>query len=189
MPTSFAAPQTRFRRVKSWVLKRLVHPFRQAENGQAVLELALCLPVLLVVVLGIVDFGRAVNYWNDQNHVANLGARFAAVDSWPESCEEGTRTVPTPTLVGYLKCQASNDSSELVNGGGSTGVQAPGITVCVNAPKPEVGQPVTVKVTSTYKWLPLLGSKFAEPTTTLTGTATMRLEQQPGSRLKEEPSC
>jgi hypothetical protein len=172
-------------------LKRLCHTRRASEDGQALVELALAVPVLLIVVLGIVDFGRAVNYWNDQTHIANLGARFAAVNSWPESCEEGGNTVATPTLVAYVKCQAYNDSPELKNGGGSSGVQG-GITVCVTAPKPEVGWPVTVTVTSKYKWLPypkVLGGGFTFLTSTLSGKATMRLEQVPKAQVTEGSSC
>jgi Flp pilus assembly protein TadG len=169
--------------------KRSFRAFHRSEDGQAIAELALALPVLLLVVLGIVDFGRAVNYWNDENHVANLGARLAAVASWPTSCEEGTKKLETPTLVAYLKCQAYNDSPELISGGGSTGVQN-GIAVCVSFPtkKEEVGQPVTVSVTANYAWLPFF--KFAEPTTKLTGTATMRLEHiVPNSELTRGSSC
>jgi Flp pilus assembly protein TadG len=159
-----------------------------SEDGQAIVELAFALPILLVVVLGIVDFGRAVNYWNDETHVANLGARFAAVGSWPEKCKEtATREVPTPTLVAYLKCQAHIDSPELTEGGGAAGIQTP-VTVCVSFPttKDEVGQPVSVTIKSTYKWLPLL--KIAA-SSTITGTATMRLEREAGSSVTSESQC
>ena len=47
------------------------------------IEMALVLPILLFLALGIVDFGRAINYWNDVNQIAADGARFAAVDKNP----------------------------------------------------------------------------------------------------------
>lgn len=181
-------------------MKRLLHTLRESEDGQAVVELALALPVLLIVVLGIVDFGRAVNYWNDENHLANIGARYAAVDSWPEECvekEPGSKekTISKPTLAQYLKCQASIDSTELTAGGGANGVQN-GIKVCVSLPtsKLEVGQPVSVSVSAPYKWLPypkVLGGTFSFATSTLTGTATMRLERVPPSEseLTKGSSC
>jgi hypothetical protein len=178
-------------------MRHLFRTFCDSQDGQAVVELALAIPVLLIVVLGIADFGRAVNYWNDENHVANLGARYAAVGSWPSTCvrkENPTEEVSTTTLVAYIKCQAYRDSPELEEGvkpAGSSGVQG-GITVCVSAPKSEVGAPVTVKVTGKYKWLPYPkvlggGSTFAE--TTLTGTATMRLEQVPTANVTAGSSC
>ena len=55
------------------------------ESGQGLTELALVLPVLLLLILGMVDFGKAVNYWIDETHLSNEGARFAAVNSNPGS--------------------------------------------------------------------------------------------------------
>jgi Flp pilus assembly protein TadG len=145
-------------------VKRLFHTFRQSEDGQALVEFALVLPVLLVVLLAIFDFGRAVNYWNDENHVANLGARAAAVGAMPTS---GPCSTSESSLAAYLKCEAEIASPSLASGS----------TVCVSIPKAAVGEPVTVKVTAKYAWLPFLG--FKEATSELSGTATMRLEQVP----------
>jgi Flp pilus assembly protein TadG len=65
----------------------------RAEDGQAMVELALALPILLIVIFGIVDFGRAINYWNDENSLANVGARIAAVGSIPSADPTcGTKT-------------------------------------------------------------------------------------------------
>ena len=151
---------------------------RSPEGGQAVVELALVLPILLVVVLGIVDFGRAVNYWNDETHIANLAARYAAVGHLP-MCKEKTMS----TLVEFTRCEAAIDSPELEGGAsGSTGAQG-ALEVCVSIPKPTVGEPVEVKVRTLYSWLPLpkiVGGKYTKfNSTTLSGSATMRLEQVP----------
>src|SRR5258708_5121697 len=101
------------------------------QNGQAVAELALALPVLLLVVLAIVDFGRFMNYWNDENHVANLGARAAAVGSWPQ-CNGTTQA----TLEAYIRCEAGLDSSNLSSGStNSNGVTTPG-GVCISISVP-----------------------------------------------------
>jgi len=43
-------------------------------NGQAVVELAPVVPVL--ILLGILDFGRAFNYQNDETHLANEAVRY-----------------------------------------------------------------------------------------------------------------
>jgi TadE-like protein len=163
--------------------KRLFRTLRDSEGGQAVVELALALPVLLIVVLGIVDFARAVNYWNDETHLANLGARTAAVGVMPAS---GPCSTSESTLAAFIQCQAGIDSPELQNGSGtSTGVQAP-VGVCVSIPKATVGEPVTVKVLANYSWLPMpkvLGGSFKLAETSLSGTATMRLEQVPPSNF------
>ena len=35
-------------------------------------ELAIALPLLLIVLLGIVEFGRALVYWNDTTQIASV---------------------------------------------------------------------------------------------------------------------
>jgi hypothetical protein len=53
----------------------------------------------------------------------------------------------------------------------------------VSIPNAAVGQPVTVKLTTNYKWLPLpvLAGALQWANTNISGTATMRLEQVPPS--------
>src|SRR5207302_5587027 len=53
------------------------------ERGTSVTELALVLPLLLLLILGMIDFGKAINYWIDNTHLANEGARLAVVNSDP----------------------------------------------------------------------------------------------------------
>jgi Flp pilus assembly protein TadG len=161
---------------------RLGSRFR-CEDGQALVELALVLPVLLIVLLGIVDFGRATNYWNDENQIAEAAARFVAVGAtptWTNFPTTGSCTQPSnlQTLVAYEACL---DSPELQNGVSGNGVQMPGAAVTVCYPQNAPGQPVTVKVSATYNWLPIpkvLGGNTPLTATTLNGTATMRLESQ-----------
>jgi Flp pilus assembly protein TadG len=51
------------------------------ESGQSVVEFAMVVPLICAIVLILVDFGKAMNYWLDLNRVANEGARLAAVNS------------------------------------------------------------------------------------------------------------
>ena len=53
---------------------------RNREDGTAVVEFALIVPLLLLIVFGILDFGRALNYLNDSTQLARAGARWAVVD-------------------------------------------------------------------------------------------------------------
>lgn len=48
------------------------------KRGQAVVEMALCLPLFLAVLLGIIDFGRAFHCWSSLNHQCVEAARMAA---------------------------------------------------------------------------------------------------------------
>ena len=47
--------------------------------GQAVVEFAMVVPLLCLIVIVILHFGKVMNYWLDLNHVASEGARKAAV--------------------------------------------------------------------------------------------------------------
>lgn len=137
------------------------------QKGTSLVEFALILPVLALILFGLLDFAKAFNYWNDQTHLAAEGARWAVVNSNPGS----------GTLQQYLQQQA--DTSEL------RGLA----TVCVSFPNNpdtgtsgQVGDPVTVMVRSRYTWIPFVASKASlSPSTTITGTATMRLEALPTS--------
>ena len=130
-------------------------------------EFALVLPLVLVLLLLILDFGRAINYWVDTTHLASEGARLAAVDKIPDG---------HATLQEYIKSRA--DSEELRTGG-PTGVVEPGLKVCVeyDSDGRAVGNEVTVTVSAEYDWMPFLGEKLGLAQTTIEGTATHRLER------------
>ena len=53
------------------------------ESGAALVEFALVLPIFLVLLLGMFDFGKAFNYWIDGTHLSHEGARYAAVGKNP----------------------------------------------------------------------------------------------------------
>jgi Flp pilus assembly protein TadG len=128
------------------------------ERGQALVEFALVLPILLLVIFGIIQFGLAFNSANDETHLANEVARYATVNENPSS----------ETLQKWGKSQA--DSKALS-----------GQTVCISFPNgtSNVGDPVEVKVSGTIKWLPIL--KLAAASTTIEGKADMRLEAPPST--------
>jgi Flp pilus assembly protein TadG len=90
------------------------------ERGQAMVEFALILIPLLILVVGIIQFGIGLNYWLDMQRVSNQGARFAVVNSWPGcdlsdtaggctntvACGTTITTSSNQSLLSYLKCQA-----------------------------------------------------------------------------------
>jgi Flp pilus assembly protein TadG len=49
-------------------------------RGQALTEFALILPILLLLVFGVFDFGRAIYAYNSISNAAREGARTAIVD-------------------------------------------------------------------------------------------------------------
>ena len=133
-------------------------------------EFALILFPLLLLVVGIIQFGIALNYWLDMQRIANQGARWAAVNNWPPDCPAGSAVgdcdgTPNPTL------QVS-----LVNQALTQGLQD-GVTVKICYPD-EVGSqghPVRVRLEAPFDLLPILGVGSLN----LRADATMRLEQQP----------
>jgi hypothetical protein len=141
---------------------------RSSESGQALPEFALVLPLLLLLLFGMLDFGKAFNYWIDTTQITAEGARYAAVNRKPD---------PLVGLSLQQQLQGQGNTAELRNGG-TDAVVAPA-QVCVEFPNTtsSTGDPVRVRMTFTYHWLPFLGSQIAGLTdTTVTSTATMRLE-------------
>ena len=47
------------------------------QKGQAVVEMALVLPIFLLVIIGIFDFGRALHCWSTLNYQCMKAARAA----------------------------------------------------------------------------------------------------------------
>ena len=56
-----------------------LHDFRKTERGQAVVEMALVLPILLMLVFGIIEFGRILNTYMIVTNLSREGAREGAV--------------------------------------------------------------------------------------------------------------
>jgi Flp pilus assembly protein TadG len=136
----------------------------RTENGQAAVEFALVVPLLITFLFILVGFGRAFNAYNDLNQMAADGARFAAVGNFP-----GTTA---------LLDNADTPLSKSAVIAGPT-YQAPGSSTwgstCV------VGG--TVKVTATANlhlipFLPYINSSLPG-VPTLTGSAEMRVERCP----------
>lgn len=153
---------------------------RRDERGIVAIEFALIAPVLLMMLFGIIDFARALNYLNDSNQIAAQGARLAAVNNNPNA---------PSSLQTYLNGLA--DTAELRTG--SNQVTSP-ISACIDLPANKgsvpvnstgkVGDPVRVVVTSQFKLLPIVGLG----TMTLKGDAVMRIERAP-SNWTPDLSC
>jgi Flp pilus assembly protein TadG len=56
---------------------------RASAAGQSLVEVAFVLPVLLLMLLGIFDFGRAIYAYNAVSNAAREAARVAIVDQKP----------------------------------------------------------------------------------------------------------
>jgi TadE-like protein len=71
-----------------------------SQRSQALIEFALISPVLLLLLFGIVDIGRAVFYYDTLNHAAREGARTAVRASNPLPTNADVLATVTTQLVG-----------------------------------------------------------------------------------------
>jgi Flp pilus assembly protein TadG len=136
---------------------------RDTQSGQAVIELALTLPLLLVIVMGIFDFGLMFQHYEVVTNAAREGARVAV-------------------LPNYTTADAQARAQQYLTSGGlsasATILAVPG-QATFGSPAKTVNQvTVTVNYPYTYPFigpiLNLLGGSLGS--VTLQGVSTMRVE-------------
>ena len=146
------------------------------ERGQALVEFALVLPLILLLVLGMIDVGKAISYWNDETHLANEAVRYIAVNNSGDPNWAGNKTNPAYKINTWIRGEA--ETNELKNGGGSIAGTGMTVAICFPNVTHNAGDPVQVTITATYNWLQYFAGGLG-PGITLTGKATMRIEQAP----------
>jgi len=140
------------------------------EQGTALLETAMTLPLLLVVSVGIFEFGRAFQTWQVLTNAAREGARLAVMP--------GTATGAVDTRVkSYLT------SGQLDNVANATVVIDPDATVDIGGGATATASLVTVTYPFQFMVLQpvarlVLPSSTLGGAFTLTATAEMRNESQ-----------
>lgn len=84
----------------------------KAPMGQTIVELALVLPLFLMVVVGIVVLGIGVFYQQQVTNAAREAARYAAIHSATSQCPAASHLPPMPTTLtadkveDYLVCDS-----------------------------------------------------------------------------------
>ena len=163
-------------------------------RGTALAELALVLPLLLLLIMGTLDFGKAFNEWIDETHLANEGARLAAVGYLADGCT----SVANPNTCIAQQIQGDAGIPELKNGRTLTPYAAAQgkARVCISYPTNPattthglVGDPVLVTVATTYHWLNYLVRTIPFPATPIVGKATMRLERRATDAAAATTTC
>ena len=130
------------------------------QKGQALVELALILPLLFLLVFGIIEFGRALYIKNAISNAAREGARRAAVTApWT--------TAQTDALKDYVKSTIQVDQTGIV------------ITISSSPNSPPLsGQGDSVTVNVALPFNPIVGSIIPQlKNITLVGQSSMRYEQ------------
>lgn len=136
----------------------LFHDFRRTEKGQAIVEMALILPILLLLVFGIVEFGRILQTYMIVTDLSREGARAGAV---------GKTDLEISSVVDNNAASAGLDTSN------------PDYSVVITpaAAGPRArGTPVTVQVNYSVDIIaPVIGSIIGDPYVLISQT-TMRVE-------------
>lgn len=88
----------------------------RSSRGQAILELALVLPVLLLLVFGIVEFGRIFHAYLVVTQAAREGARVGVVGGTDADIEEAVRQVAASLDQNQLKIEIEPTESLRVRG-------------------------------------------------------------------------
>ena len=140
------------------LLKRPRKAMRGGERGQSLVEFALVLPIFLVLLFAIVDFGMGLNAWISVTNSAREGARLGAVQADAPSIQQRVRDTA-----------ASLDQAKL--------------TVSVTNAQGTPGESVVVTASYQYDLItPLAGllqfisGNTIGPTLTFSSTSDMRLE-------------
>ncbi|MHB9095211.1 MAG: TadE/TadG family type IV pilus assembly protein [Eubacteriales bacterium] len=135
------------------------HQFRKTEKGQAVVEMALILPILLMVIFGIIEFGRILNTYMIVTEISREGSRKGAVGG---TDSEIRTTVRSQVTDAGLDASLVHDS-DIVITDPSTGTRPRGTSL-----KVQVSYPVDIIA-------PYLGPLIGDPYI-VTSQTTMRVE-------------
>ncbi|MDW7673926.1 MAG: TadE/TadG family type IV pilus assembly protein [Bacillota bacterium] len=79
-----------------------IHQMRKKEGGQALAELALILPILLMILFGIIEFGRVFNAYLAVNHASREGARLGIVGATDIEITENVKNAAGTLNQDYL---------------------------------------------------------------------------------------
>ncbi|QCO99362.1 pilus assembly protein [Arthrobacter sp. 24S4-2] len=85
---------------------------KRKERGAVAVEMAIVLPLLLVILIGIIEFGRVLNVQVSLSQAAREGARYAAIHYDDASLNvSGAALGGAPSLSGLAVTVTDNASS------------------------------------------------------------------------------
>ena len=133
-----------------------VHKKLRSESGASAVEFALLLPVLMMILFGIIEFGLALYRQAILTNASREGARLGIVQSIP------------PIATGQINTAIDNylTAAGIPPGNVTRAIVAGGAT----------GTPVTVTLTLPYTYAVLPGLTSIVPTINLTAQTVMRHE-------------
>jgi Flp pilus assembly protein TadG len=128
---------------------------RGSERGAVAVEFALLVPILIMILLGIMEFGRAYNVQASLTNAAREGARSVAISTIEADAITATKNA-APTLNPQL------NSTDVTFKYAAIPATTPSPTAC------SAGRQVTVTVSYNLSTVTGIAGPFA-----MTGTGTM----------------
>lgn len=139
--------------------KRRARRRLRGEDGQAMLEFALVLPIFLLILCGILDFGWL--YYNQLalNNICREGARYAVVNTAEDHDTEGILR----HIENFIEDTYPIDEID--------------VTVAYTKPLDPLSGDVVVAAEKEFRYLtPLISTVTGRPTRTLTAQVVMKVE-------------
>jgi Flp pilus assembly protein TadG len=139
------------------------------EDAAQLVEFALVLPMLLLVVLGIAEFGFIFQRYEVVTNAAREGARMAVLPGYTDA--DVIARVRTYVTQGRVATTVTNPNIVITN-----------VTIPVGAGLPPINaKRVVVTYTHTYTFLPNIGAWFGATYTTIPLTAVAEMRKEAGS--------
>ena len=105
---------------------------RSGSQGQALVEYALVVPILLYLILNTVSFGSFIYSWITVANAARAGGQYAAMGA-------AYASYPAPPALAGVKALIQNETSSLLNASATN----PAVTICENLNGTAVAYPPT----------------------------------------------
>ena len=154
----------------------------RSERGQAVIEMALALPLLLLVVLGVFDFGLMFQKYEVVTNAAREGGRVGVLPDYTPllAQQRALDYLAVGGLTGTVRGSLASCAGALAAGQRCVSAVVSDVTITGSAPPKTVKQ-ITVTATYDYRfqWVGPLMNLFGGGslgTSRLTAVTTMRLE-------------
>lgn len=151
-----------------------------SERGSALVEMAVCLPILLLLLFGSIDFGRVFYTSMELNNAARAGAQYGAFNlarsgntATMQSTATGAVNISGVSAIASRSCQCATDS-------GTFSATSPSANNCrslVAVSCPGTHRVVTVTVAATKTFVTTASFPGIPNSIALSRTATLRVSE------------
>jgi Flp pilus assembly protein TadG len=164
---------------------------RRGERGAAVVEFALVLPILVLIVFGIINFGIVLAQKAALSNGVRIGARYGSVNAYTatHSCKNVLDTIrgssttlgigaTNNTQIGVTVYRVKSDGTKTTMCSAAAGVASTGASTtapCVNA-SADPADPDTLQIDTTFDSKLLIPTPGLGTSFTLTNSSSFQCE-------------